>query len=59
MTVDTIEDFQLVKNIINKMGINCSWKEYSDYIKSDINLYNINMDNNRNDGYIKSVQNDK
>ena len=37
------------------MGINCSWKEYSD-LKSDINLYNINMDNNRNDGYIKSVQ---
>tara|TARA_Y100000768_G_C23990707_1_gene692517 strand:- start:2003 stop:2809 length:807 start_codon:yes stop_codon:yes gene_type:complete len=58
MTVDTVEDFMLIKAVIKKMGLNCTWKEYSDYIKSNSSLYNINVNNNRNDGYIKSIQKD-
>ena len=57
MTVDNKEDFELVEILINKLGYNKNWKEYSDYIIMN-NLLEINGNNKRNSGLTKSLLND-
>lgn len=58
MTVDEQNDFKLIKKIIDEIGSNKTWQEYTDYIIKN-NLTEINGDIMRNDGYLKSINNDK
>ena len=57
MTVDESNDFELIKVLIQKLGINKTWREYADFIINE-NLLNINGNILRNEGYIKSLKND-
>jgi spore coat polysaccharide biosynthesis protein SpsF len=58
ITVDTIEDFDVVKILIETLGIDKHWSEYLNYLKSNTDVRNINCNHQRNEGYTKSLLND-
>ncbi len=58
LTVDEPKDFELIKILFENLGDAQQWKEYVDFIKSHDELFDINSSIGRNEGYIKSVQND-
>ena len=58
MTVDEIEDFKAMQFLIKKFGYSLNWEVYADYINSNPLLFK-NQNILRNEGYIKSLQNDK
>jgi spore coat polysaccharide biosynthesis protein SpsF len=55
LTVDEKEDFNSIQTIINKLGSNKSWIEYTQYIINNVNLFN-NQSIIRNEGYINSLK---
>ena len=57
MTVDEVEDFNLIEILIKKLGIRKSWIDYTNYV-IDNDLGKINNNIIRNEGYIKSLKND-
>ena len=57
MTVDEVQDFELIKILIHKLGAKKSWQEYTDFIISN-NLSKINDDIIRNEGLLKSLKKD-
>ena len=57
MTVDEEKDFELIKILIENLGTQKSWMEYTNYI-IDNNLHKLNNDILRNEGLLKSLQND-
>ena len=59
ITIDEPEDFEVIKALIENLGIECGWKEYIDYLLSHKELYAINSKFSYNEGYAKSLQNDK
>ena len=59
ITIDEPEDFEVIKSLIEKLGITGSWKEYIDYLLEHRELYAINSRFTYNEGYAKSLQNDK
>lgn len=58
MTVDEPADLELIKQLIEQIGINAGWQEYVNHIISN-NLNELNSGITRNQGYLKSIQNDK
>lgn len=58
ITVDEERDFSLIRKIIDELGPNKSWQEYVKYIL-DGNLINMNEGIVRNEGYLKSLENDR
>jgi spore coat polysaccharide biosynthesis protein SpsF len=58
LTVDEVLDFELVKSVVNSLGIDKGWREYVKYIINN-NLGSLNGDIVRNEGYLKSLKNDK
>ena len=58
MTVDEIEDFKAIQFLIEKFGYTLNWEVYADYINSNHLLFK-NQNILRNEGYKKSLQNDK
>jgi len=57
MTVDEPRDFDLIQYIINQLGTNKSWLDYTNYIiQNDLTKINDNII--RNEGFIKSLKND-
>lgn len=57
MTVDEFRDFELIKILINDLGTDKSWLEYTNYIIQN-NLTEINDSIIRNEGLLKSLKND-
>lgn len=57
MTVDENRDFELIEIIVSKLGIDKSWKEYTNFI-IDNDLTKINDQIIRNEGLLKSLKND-
>tara|TARA_B110001469_G_C9580409_1_gene287873 strand:+ start:176 stop:934 length:759 start_codon:yes stop_codon:yes gene_type:complete len=57
MTVDETRDFDLIKALIDDLGTNKTWLEYTDYIIKN-NLNKINNSIIRNEGLLKSIKND-
>jgi hypothetical protein len=57
MTVDELKDFELIKILVENLGIRKSWMEYVKFIISE-NLVNINSGIIRNEGYLKSLKGD-
>jgi spore coat polysaccharide biosynthesis protein SpsF (cytidylyltransferase family) len=57
MTVDEIKDYELMKIVIEKIGVDKNWKEYAEFIISN-KLNIINKTIVRNEGYLKSQKND-
>ncbi len=58
MTVDEELDFELVKYLVKSFGTDKGWREYVKYIL-DNKLDSINGVILRNEGYLKSLKNDK
>jgi len=58
ITVDTPDDFLLVKNLIEKLGIKKSCADYVAYLNSHKEIKAINQNYSRNEGYDKSIMND-
>lgn len=58
ITVDEEKDFLLIKNLIEKLGIDKTWQEYADFILQNAEIKEINKEYKRNEGYYKSIKND-
>ena len=57
MTVDESRDFDLIKILINDLGTDKTWLEYTNHIiKNDLNKINNSII--RNEGFLKSIKND-
>lgn len=59
ITIDEPEDFDVIKSLIENLGIECRWKEYIDFLISHQELISLNKKFSYNEGYTKSIQNDK
>lgn len=63
ITVDEPEDFEVVKNILEKIvpvkGINFSFTDVKDYLDSHPNIFAINSEIIRNEGLLKSLEKEK
>jgi spore coat polysaccharide biosynthesis protein SpsF (cytidylyltransferase family) len=55
LTVDTLEDFELIRNLISLYDINSGWEVYTQEIIKNPALLNINAHYKRNEGYQKSI----
>lgn len=58
ITVDTADDFLVVKDLIEQVGIEKSCADYVAYLNSHTNIKAINQHYSRNEGYDKSLLND-
>jgi spore coat polysaccharide biosynthesis protein SpsF len=58
LTVDTKDDFNLIKKLILGLGFNRKWMDYVNYLNKNPYLMNINAKYKRNEGYQKSLEND-
>lgn len=58
LTVDDINDFELIKHLVDHQGVSKSCAEYVDYILSNPKILEINQVSNRNEGYDKSLSED-
>lgn len=59
ITVDTNEDFLLIEKLIKELGSLKGWKEYVDFLVKNQHIKQINATINRNEGYLKSLKEDK
>jgi spore coat polysaccharide biosynthesis protein SpsF len=59
ITVDTEEDFKVIEKLITKLGNECSWLDYVDLLKKNAEISEINRTFSRNEGYQKSINEDK
>jgi spore coat polysaccharide biosynthesis protein SpsF len=59
MTVDENKDLELIRVLIDILGKNCSWHEYAEFIVDNPDIRNINNGIGRNEGYRKSLREEK
>lgn len=59
ITIDTPQDFELLEKVIEAKGTLCNWKEYIDFLDSHKDILSLNNMFERNEGYAKSIKNDK
>lgn len=59
LTVDTQEDFELIKVLVEELGSEKGWLDYVSYLIKNPSVFNINSKFKRNEGYSKSINNDK
>lgn len=59
MTVDEPRDLELIKKLINEIGINRRWLEYAEFLEMNPHLKMLNQEITRNEGYTKSINKDK
>ena len=59
MTVDEPNDLITIEKLIEKLGVNAKWHEYSElYIKTK-SIFDLNSEIVRNEGYLKSINKEK
>lgn len=58
MTVDTQEDFNVIKNLIENVGENANWEQYVDYLNIHKDVRELNSNHTRDEGYVKSLLED-
>lgn len=59
ITIDEQEDFEVISKLIKSIGLYSSWKEYIDYLLEHQEIKSINQKYSYNEGYQKSIMNDK
>ncbi len=59
ITIDEPEDFLVIKALIEAMGIDKGWKTYIEYLLSHEEIRSLNSRFSYNEGYAKSLKNDK
>ena len=58
MTVDEPNDLVVINKLVDKLGLNENWQNYTKLYLNDKNIRNANDSKIRNEGYIKSIKND-
>lgn len=58
ITVDTQEDFDVIKNLIENLGKKAKWEDYIEYLDSHNDVKDLNSNYTRDEGYVKSLLND-
>lgn len=58
ITLDTPEDLELLKKVIEENGIQLGWKDYVKYLQQHEEVFALNSKFERNEGYKKSIKND-
>lgn len=58
ITIDEPEDFEVIKHLIENLGLDKGWKTYIDYLIEHKEIYSINSKFANNEGYAKSIKND-
>lgn len=59
ITIDEPEDFELLRTVIDALGQTRGWKEYIDYVEAHPEIKALNSKFGYNEGYAKSLMNDK
>ncbi len=59
LTVDTIEDFRVIEKLIKILGPDKPWMEYVKALQMHPEIIKLNEHHSRNEGYEKSINNDK
>ena len=58
ITVDTQEDFEVIKKLIEDLGKEQEWEKYVEYLNLNQNIKGLNSNHTRDEGYAKSLLND-
>jgi spore coat polysaccharide biosynthesis protein SpsF (cytidylyltransferase family) len=58
MTVDEPNDFIVIKRLVERLGLNEKWENYTNLYLNDKTISDTNDSITRNEGYIKSIKND-
>ena len=58
ITIDEPEDFEVIKALIEALGIERSWKEYIDYLGEHPEIKSLNSKFHYNEGFEKSIKKD-
>lgn len=58
LTVDEPQDFEVIKYIIEDLGLDKDWKTYADYYLKNDKISSLNNNIIRNEGYQKSLKKD-
>lgn len=58
ITIDEPEDFEVIKALIENLGIDKKWKSYIDFLIEHKDVYALNSKFSYNEGYAKSINND-
>ena len=58
MTVDEPSDFVVIKRLVDKLGLNEKWENYTNLYLNDKTISNTNDSITRNEGYLKSLKDD-
>ena len=58
LTVDEPSDYEVVKMVVEALGVDKTWKEYTEYYLSNKKINSFNSDIKRNEGYQKSLNED-
>ena len=59
ITIDEPEDLEVLRVLIQTLGTEVSWKTYIDWLESHKDIQQINGRFSYNEGYAKSIDNDK
>jgi spore coat polysaccharide biosynthesis protein SpsF (cytidylyltransferase family) len=59
LTVDKLEDFYVIERLVNALGVNEAWEKYAEYLRTHHEIELLNKDFKRNEGYQKSLNEDK
>jgi glutamate-1-semialdehyde aminotransferase/spore coat polysaccharide biosynthesis protein SpsF (cytidylyltransferase family) len=59
LTVDEPQDLEVIKVLVDVLGINEGWKKYADYYLNSLEIKKINEHIQRNEGYLKSLEREK
>jgi spore coat polysaccharide biosynthesis protein SpsF len=59
LTVDEPQDFEVMKEMIHHLGLDKDWKTYADYYLENEQIYKLNSNIIRNEGYIKTMEKDE
>ena len=58
MTIDEQRDFDLMEQLINRVGTGETWLTYANFLTKNDDIRNINQTIARNEGYTKSINNE-
>lgn len=59
LTVDEPNDFEVIKILVNDLGLDKGWRAYAEYYLDNKKIHSLNKDIIRNEGYLISINKDK
>jgi spore coat polysaccharide biosynthesis protein SpsF len=59
ITVDELKDYELVAKVVEHLGMEATWLDYTQFIVENPNILAVNAAIKRNEGFIQSLKKDK